>query len=77
MENFYKITKTSANLIGRFEYDKGCVFDPFCSEQFDGTYLVSVDLVGQLKDNENILKVDWNNLTVISSNQINNKVVEI
>lgn len=77
MENFYKISKTDANKVGRFEYDNGSIFDPFCSEQVDGTYLVSESMVNLLVNNENIKKVDWSNLTVISSNQINNKVVEL
>lgn len=77
MENFYKISKTDANKVGRFEYENGKIFDPFCSEQVDGTYLVSVDLVNELSDNDNIKKIDWNSLEIISSNQINNKVVTI
>jgi hypothetical protein len=77
MESFFKISKTDANKIGRFEYENGCMFDPFCSEQVDGTYLVSVVLVSELADNENIKKVDFSKLTKINSSQINNKVVEL
>ena len=77
MESFYKISKTDANKVGKFEYDNGCIFDPFCSEQVDGAYLVSVDMVNLLVNNENILKVDWTNLTVIDSAQINTKQVEL
>ncbi len=77
MMTFYKISKTDANKVGRFEYVEGCIFDPFCSEQVDGTYLVSVDLVAELAENENIKKVNWNNLTVINSSQINSKIVEV
>ena len=77
MNTFYKISKLDANKVGSFEYETGCEFNPFCSEQVDGTYLVSVDLVEQLKDNENIKKVDWTKLEVINSTQINTKIIII
>ena len=77
MNTFYKISKLDANKVGIFEYETGYEFNPFCSEQVDGTYLVSVDLVEQLKDNENIKKVDWTKLEVINSTQINTKIIII
>ena len=77
MNTFYKISKLDANKVGSFEYETGCEFNPFCSEQVDGTYLVSVDLVEQLKDNENIKKVDWTKLEVINKTQINTKITNI
>lgn len=77
MNTFYKISKLDANKVGSFEYETGYEFNPFCSEQVDGTYLVSVDLVEQLKDNENIKKVDWTKLEVINSTQINTKITNI
>ena len=77
MNTFYKISKLDANKVGSFEYEVGYEFNPFCSEQVDGTYLVSVDLVEQLKDNENIKKVDWTKLEVINSTQINTKITNI
>ena len=77
MNTFYKISKLDANKVGSFEYETGCEFNPFCSEQVDGTYLVSVDLVEQLKDNINIKKVDWTKLEVINSTQINTKIIII
>ena len=75
MENYYKISKTDANKVGIFNYGNAEIFNPFCSEQVDGTYLVSVDLVSQLSDNENIKKVDFSKLTIINETQINNKNV--
>ena len=72
---FYKITKAQASVIGSFEYAKNCVFEPFCSEQIDGTYLVSVDLIAELSENENIKQVDWSELEIINSNQINTKKI--
>jgi hypothetical protein len=77
MNTFYKISKLDANKVGSFEYEVGYEFNPFCSEQVDGTYLVSIDLVEQLKDNENIKKVDWTKLEVINSTQINTKIIII
>jgi hypothetical protein len=77
MENYYKISKTDANKVGKFEFGNGEMFDPFCSEQVDGTYLVSVDLVERLSENENIQKVDWKQLTIINQSQINTKQVEL
>ena len=77
MNTFYKISKLDANKVGSFEYETGYEFNPFCSEQVDGTYLVSFDLVEQLKDNENIKKVDWTKLEVINSTQINTKITNI
>jgi hypothetical protein len=77
MNTFYKISKLDANKVGSFEYETGYEFNPFCSEQVDGTYLVSIDLVEQLKDNENIKKVDWTKLESINSTQINTKITNI
>ena len=77
MNTFYKISKLDANKVGSFEYETGYEFNPFCSEQVDGTYLVSVDLVEQLKDNVNIKKVDWTKLEAINSTQINTKITII
>ena len=77
MNTFYKISKLDANKVGSFEYETGYGFNPFCSEQVDGTYLVTVDLVEQLKDNKNIKKVDWTKLEVINSTQINTKITNI
>jgi hypothetical protein len=77
MNTFYKISKLDANKVGSFEYETGYEFNPFCSEQVDGTYLVSIDLVEQLKDNENIKKVDWTKLEAINYTQINTKIINI
>jgi hypothetical protein len=77
MNTFYKISKEDANKVGSFEYEVGYGFNPFCSEQVDETYLVSIDLVEQLKDNENIKKIDWTQLEVIDETQIDNKYKSI
>ena len=77
MNTFYKISKEDANKVSSFEYEIGYGFDPFCNEQVDETYLVSFDLVEQLKDNENIKKVDWSQLEVIDETQINTKIIII
>ena len=77
MNIFYKISKLDANKVGSFEYEVGYEFNPFCSEQVDETYLVSFDLVEQLKDNENIKKIDWTQLEVIDETKIDNKFKNI
>ena len=77
MSRFYKISKEDANKVGSFEYEIGYGFDPFCNEQVDETYLVWVDLVEQLKDNENIKKVDWSQLEIIDETQINTKEIRL
>jgi hypothetical protein len=77
MNTFYKISKEDANKVGTFEYEIGYEFNPFCGEQVDETYLVSIDLVEQLKDNENIKKIDWTQLEVIDETQIDNKYKSI
>jgi hypothetical protein len=75
MNTFYKISKEDADKVGYFEYGSGNAFSPFCSEQVDGTYLVSCTLVNQLKDNENIIKADWTKMAVINEEQIDTKEV--
>lgn len=77
MNTFYKISKQDANKVGYFEYEGGNAFSPFCSEQVDGTYLVSCSLVEQLKDNANILKADWKSMDVIDETEIDTKEVSI
>ena len=77
MNTFYKISKLDANKVGSFEYETGCEFNPFCGEQVDETYLISFDLVEQLKNNENIKKVDWSQLEIIDKTQINNKEITL
>ena len=67
MENFYKITKVQADLLGRFEYEKNFSFDPYCSEQKDGTFLVSEEMYIKLKENSIIKKVDFTKSTKTST----------
>lgn len=77
MNTFYKISKEDANKVGYFEYSQGNAFSPFCSEQVDGTYLVSCSLVEQLKDNAKILKADWKSMEVIDETEIDTKEVSM
>jgi hypothetical protein len=67
MENFYKITKAQADLLGRFEYQKNFAFDPYCSEQKDGTFLVSEEMYLKLKENSIIKKIDFTKVTKIAT----------
>ena len=77
MNTFYKISKIDADKVGYFEYSGGSAFSPFCSEQVDGTYLVSCSLVEQLKDNANILKANWESMDVIDETEIDTKEVSL
>jgi hypothetical protein len=77
MNTFYKISKEDADKVGYFEYESGNAFSPYCSEQVDGTYLVSCNLIELLKDNENIIKVDWSAMTVINETEINTKQIDL
>jgi hypothetical protein len=43
----------------------------------DGTYLALCSLVEELKDNENIMKVDWASMTIIDESQIDTKPTPI
>lgn len=73
MEFFYKITKIDAEIVGYFEYPVDYAFNPFCAEQMDGTFLVAVNLVEELKDNPNIQKVDWTSMEIIPLSESNLK----
>lgn len=75
MEFFYKITKENAEIVGYFQYPVDCAFNPFCAEQVDGTFLVSVSLVERLKDNSNIQKVDWSSMEIIPASESNLKPI--
>jgi hypothetical protein len=77
MNTFYKISKIDADKVGYFEYNGGSAFSPFCSEQVDGTYLVSCSLVEQIKDNVNILKADWKSMDVIDETEIDTKEIPL
>ena len=76
METFYKITKEEADAIGRFEYATNQAFDPYVSEQTDGTFLVSQSLYNLLKEEEEIKKVDFEKKQTISKNELDTKIKE-
>ena len=77
MENYYKITKAEADLLGRFEYEKNHAFDPYCSEQKDGTYLVSEKMYLILKDNDKFKLVNIKSKEKISDLEKDDKVKKI
>lgn len=76
MEKFYKITKAEADLIGKFEYEKNKTFDPFCSEQIDGTFIVSEKMYNILKDGKEFKKIDWSNKLSMEKTDLNTKPIE-
>lgn len=77
MELFYKITKAQADLIGKFEYAPNQAFDPYCSEQKDGTYLISETMYLLLKTNGQFQKVDFTTQVKIDETKIDTKPVII
>ena len=70
MENYYKITKAEADLLGRFEYERGKAFDPYCSEQKDGTYIVSETMYLILKNNDNFKTVNFKSKTKVDETKV-------
>ena len=71
MENFYKITKAEAELIGKFEYAPNQICDPFCGEQMDGNYLVSEAVYKLLKDRAEFKKVNFSNKQLVGKDFLN------
>ena len=74
MENFYKITKAQAELIGQFEYAPNQMINPFVGEQVDGCYLVSEKCYELLKDHEKIKQVDFAKCEKLSEDNLNTKI---
>lgn len=77
MSNFFKITKADAANLGAFDYAPHQAFDPFCSEQKDGTYLVSEEMYNLLFLEENFQKVDWSKKFLIAEKDIDTKPVPV
>jgi hypothetical protein len=79
MENFYKITKAEADLLGRFEYAPNMAFDPYCSEQKDGTYIVSETMYLILKNNDKFKSIAFEGKTKVDETKVKTdvKVVDI
>lgn len=71
---FYKISKAQAQTLGKFEYAKNQMFDPFAGEQSDGYYLVSETMYEALKNSAAFKKLDWGSLSKISDTQLNPKL---
>lgn len=77
VEKFYKITKEQAEILGKIEYKKGCVFNPFCSEQNDGTYLVRESMYNELKEFFDNKKIDLSKQIKLTVDQLDFKPVTI
>lgn len=77
MENFYKITKEQADLIGKITYAKNQMFDPYCGETEDGYYLVSETMYQMLKDRSEFTKVDFTKQTKLEKSLITLKTINI
>lgn len=77
MENFYKISKAQADLLGRFEYATNQAFDPYCSEQKDGNYLVSEQIYILLKTRMEFQKIDFTKQQKIDEAKVDTKPIII
>ena len=73
---YFKITKADAAKLGRFDYAPNQAFDPFCSEQKDGTYLVSEEMYNKLFLTDEFQKVDWGSKAMILEKDLNTKVMD-
>lgn len=74
---YYTITKAQADLLTRFEYEPGKIFDPYVAEQEDGTYLVDEVMYNVLKTHTNFTKVNFISVPKISVEQIKNKIDQV
>lgn len=73
MENFYKITKAEADLMGRFEYATNQAIDPYCSEQTDGTFIISEKMYELLKGHPNLQKINFSKKRLIEKDNLQTK----
>ena len=76
MENFYKITKTQASLLGKIMYAENHQFDPFVGEQEDGNFLVSETLYKLLKHLPEFQKFDWSLVLKVDKDKLKIKKVK-
>ena len=62
-EKYCEITKQEADLIGKFQYETGRGFDPFCGLQVNGNYIISNTMYEKLKYRQEFSLVDFSNKT--------------
>lgn len=77
MENFYKITKEQAELIGKIQYGKWEMFDPFVGDQKDGYYLVDEKMYLLLKERPEFQKIDFTKQAKLEKSSIDLKTVSL
>lgn len=70
MEFFYKISKTQAEAIGKFEYQTNQFFDAMAAPQKDGTYLISASLAYDLQILKPFENFDFKSTPIVS--ELNN-----
>ena len=73
MENYYKITKEQAYLMGKLSYEKNKEFNPYVGEQKDGSFLVSERMYILLKERSEFKKIDFTKQIVLSKAAIDLK----
>jgi len=77
MENFYKITKAEASLIGYFEYAQNKAFNPFVGEQVDGNYLISETMYDLLNGSDEFKKISFGGKTTITKGNLDTKITNL
>lgn len=74
MVKFYVITKEQADLLTRFEYEPGKVFDPYITDG-NGNYYVSNEMYNLLKDTPQFKKIDFTQLQTVNEIPFKNNLI--
>lgn len=77
MENFYKITKAQADLIGKFTFAPHQIVEPHVGEQKDGLFLISERVYEMLKKRDEFKKVDFSKFTKVPKENLDPKVTPL
>lgn len=59
---YFFLSKTQAQNLGRFEYEPKKFFDALTSEQINGTFAVSKQMVDLLKNHPRIKSINWGSI---------------
>jgi hypothetical protein len=77
MEFFFKITKTQAEQIGKFEYKPNEFFDATAAPQKDGSYLISAELARNSENTEKFKDIDFDTCEIIRADQNDPVIMDI
>jgi len=68
--SYYILTREQAQSLGLFEYEKNKFFNALVCEQKDGTYLIGMEIVEQLKNDSRVKNIDWKSLEVTENRNL-------